>query len=159
MIYIGADHRGWRLKEEINKWLEANHYEFRDLGAKKYDKEDDYPDVTIKVCEIVAVRQLAESAKGILVCGSGAGASVAANKVKGIRAGLCTSEKQAKAARNDDDINVLCLSADSVSVEDNLKIVSVFLATMFSSEERYIRRINKIKTYEAQVSWRNIAKY
>ena len=148
MIYIGADHRGWRLKEEINKWLEANHYEFRDLGAKKYDKDDDYPDVAIKLSETVAI----EGARGILVCGSGAGASVAANKVKGAMAGLCTSEKQAKAARNDDNINVLCLSADSVSVEDNLKIVSVFLATMFSSEERHIRRINKIKTYEAQVS-------
>lgn len=148
MIYIGADHRGFRLKEEINKWMEAEHYEFRDLGATEYDKEDDYPDISIKLSEIIAI----EGARGILVCGSGAGASVAANKVKGVRAGLCTSEKQAKAARNDDDINVLCLSADSVSVEDNLKIVSVFLATLFSSEERHIRRINKIKDYEIKVS-------
>ena len=148
MIYIGADHRGFRLKEEISKWLENQHYEFRDLGAKSYDKEDDYPDYAIKLSETVAI----EGAKGILICGSGAGASVAANKVKGIRAGLCTSEKQAKAARNDDDINVLCLSADAVSVEDNIKIVSIFLATMFSSEERHIRRINKIKIYETQIS-------
>ena len=139
MIYIGADHRGFRLKEEICKWLESQHYDFRDLGAKEYDKEDDYPDISIKVAETVAT----EGAKGIVICGSGAGASVAADKVKGIRAGLCTSEKQAKAARNDDDINVLCLSTDAVSVDDNIKIVSVFLATMFSSEERHIRRINK----------------
>jgi ribose 5-phosphate isomerase B len=148
MIYIGADHRGLRLKEEIKKWMESQQYEFRDLGAKEYDKDDDYPDIAIKLAETVAI----ESARGILVCGSGAGASVAANKVRGIRAGLSTSEKQAKAARNDDDINVLCLSADSVSVEDNLKIVSVFLATLFSSEERFIRRINKIKDYEIKVS-------
>ncbi len=148
MIYIGADHRGFRLKEEIKKWLETEHYEYRDLGAIEYDKEDDYPDIAIKIAETVAI----EGQKGILVCGSGAGASVAANKVRGIRAGLCTSEKQAKAARNDDDINLLCLSADSVSVEDNLKITSVFLATLFSSEERHVRRINKIKDYEIKIS-------
>jgi ribose 5-phosphate isomerase B len=147
MIYIGADHRGFRLKEEIKKWLESQQYEYRDLGAKEYDKEDDFTDVSIKLAETVAT----EGVKGILICGSGAGASIAANKVKGIRAGLCTSEKQTKAARNDDDINVLCISADAVSVEDNIKIVSVFLATMFSSEERYIRRINKIKTYESSI--------
>jgi ribose 5-phosphate isomerase B len=148
MIYIGADHRGYRLKEEVSKWLEAEHYEYRDLATREYDKNDDYPEISIKLAETVAI----EGAKGILICGSGAGASIAANKVKGIRAGLCTSEKQAKAARNDDDINVLCISADMVSVEDNIKIVSVFLATTFSSEERYIRRINQIKTYESQVS-------
>jgi ribose 5-phosphate isomerase B len=148
MIYIGADHRGFRLKEEIKKWLENQQYEYRDLGAKEYEKEDDFTDISIKLAETVAT----EGARGILICGSGAGTSIAADKVKGIRAGLCTSEKQVKAARNDDDINVLCISADLVSVEDNIKIVSVFLATMFSSEERYIRRINKIKTYESQVS-------
>lgn len=148
MIYIGADHRGFRLKEEIKKWLEGQQYECRDLGAKDYDKDDDFPDISIKLAETVAI----EGAKGILICGSGAGASIAANKVKGVRAGLCTSEKQTKASRNDDDINVLCISADSVSVEDNIKIVSVFLATMFSSEERHVRRINKIKTYESQIS-------
>jgi ribose 5-phosphate isomerase B len=148
MIYIGADHRGYRLKEEIKKWLEESHYEFRDLGAKDYDKEDDYPDISIKLAEKVAI----DNAKGILVCGSGAGASIAANKVKGIRASLCTSEKQVRAARNDDDVNVVCLSADSISVEDNLKIVAVFLGTMFGSEERYIRRINKIKKYETENS-------
>lgn len=148
MIYIAADHRGFRLKEEIKKWLEVNHYEFRDLGAKEYDKNDDYPDFAIDIAEKVAI----ENARGILICGSGAGASIAANKVRGIRAGLCTSEKQSKAARNDDDINLLCLSADAVSVEDNIKIVSVFLETRFSSEERFIRRINKIKDYEIKVS-------
>jgi ribose 5-phosphate isomerase B len=148
MIYIGADHRGFRLKEEIKKWLESQQYEYRDLGVEEYDKNDDYPEISIKLAEKVAI----DGARGILICGSGAGASIAANKVKGIRAGLCTSEKQVKAARNDDDINVICISADLVSVEDNIKIVSVFLATMFSSEERYVRRIKEIKTYESQIS-------
>ena len=148
MIYIGADHRGFRLKEELKKWMESQQYEFRDMGPTEYVKDDDFPDISIKLAEKVAT----ENAKGILICGSGAGASIAANKVKGIRAGLCTSEKQARAARNDDDINVLAISVDSVSMEDNTKIVSVFLGTMFSSEERHIRRINKIKKYETEVS-------
>ena len=148
MIYIASDHRGFRLKDELKKWLENQHYEFRDLGANKYDKDDDFPDFAFKLAETVAV----DNAKGVLICGSGAGACIAANKVKGIRAGLCTVEKQARAARNDDDINVLCLSADAVSMEDNIKIMAVFLATMFGSEERYIRRINKIKKYETEIS-------
>lgn len=148
MIYIGADHRGFRLKEEIKKWLESQQYEYRDLGANEYRKEDDYPEISIKLAEMVVT----ENSRGILICGSGAGACIAANKVKGIRAGLATSEKQVKAARDDDDINILCVSADLISVEDNIKIVSVFLATMFSSEERHIRRINQIKEYESKVS-------
>jgi ribose 5-phosphate isomerase B len=147
MIYIGADHRGFRLKEEVKKWLESQQYEYRDLGAVKYEKDDDYPDISIKLAETM----ITDNGKGILICGSGAGACIAANKVRGVRAGLCTSEKQTKAARNDDDINILCISADAVSVEDNIKIVSVFLATMFSSEERHIRRINKIKEYESKI--------
>ncbi|MBP9817492.1 RpiB/LacA/LacB family sugar-phosphate isomerase [Candidatus Shapirobacteria bacterium] len=148
MIYIGADHRGFRLKEEIKKWLMENHYESRDLGANEYDKEDDYTDIAIMVGEKV----VGDNGKGVVICGSGAGASIAANKVRGVRAGLCTSEKQAKAARNDDDVNLLCLSADAVSVEDNIRIVEIFLETLFSSEERYIRRINKIKEYETEIS-------
>ena len=118
------------------------------MGANEYRKEDDYPEISIKLAEMVVT----ENSRGILICGSGAGACIAANKVKGIRAGLATSEKQVKAARDDDDINILCVSADLISVEDNIKIVSVFLATMFSSEERHIRRINQIKEYESKVS-------
>jgi ribose 5-phosphate isomerase B len=146
MIYIAADHRGFRLKEEIKKWLETELYEFRDLGAYEYDKEDDYPLYAIKIGETV----IKENTRGILICGSGAGASIAANKVRGIRAGLCTSVRQAASARSDDNINLLCLSADWVSVEDNQKITDTFLKTPFSSEERHIRRINQIKDYETQ---------
>lgn len=146
MIYIAADHRGFRLKEEIKKWLETELYEFRDLGPVDYNREDDYPKFAFELGETV----IKENARGILICGSGAGASIAANKVLGIRAGLCTSVKQASAAKNDDNINILCLSADWVSLEDNQKIVETFLKTLFSSEERHIRRINQIKDYEAK---------
>jgi ribose 5-phosphate isomerase B len=146
MIYIAADHRGFRLKEDLKKWLETELYEFRDLGAAEYNREDDYPEIAIKLGETVVQDQ----GRGILICGSGAGASIAINKVVGIRAGLCTSVKQAIAARTDDNINVLCLSADWVSSEDNQKIVENFLNTLFSSEERHLRRINQIKDYESK---------
>lgn len=146
MIYIAADHRGFRLKEDLKKWLETELYEFRDLGATEYNRDDDYPEIAIKLGETVAKEQ----GRGILVCGSGAGASIAANKVDGIRAGLCTNTKQVAAARNDDNINVLCLSSDWVSAEDNQKITETFLKTLFSSEERHIRRINQIKDYETK---------
>ena len=146
MIYIAADHRGFRLKEEIKKWLETGLYEFRDLGSSEYNRDDDYPQFAIKLGETV----IRENGRGILICGSGAGASIAANKVAGIRAGLCTSVKQAVAARTDDNINLLCLSADWVSQEDNEKITESFLNTLFSSEQRHIRRINQIKDYETQ---------
>ena len=126
MIYIAADHRGFRLKEEIKKLLETELYEFRDLGAFEYDRNDDYPDFAIKIGEKITQ----ENARGILICGSGAGASIAANKVKGIRAGLCTSVKQAASARSDDNINLLCLSADWVSLDDNQKITDTFLKTL-----------------------------
>jgi ribose 5-phosphate isomerase B len=146
MIYVAADHRGFRLKEELKKWLETELYEFRDLGASDYNRDDDYPEIAIKIGETV----VKENAGGILICGSGAGASIAANKVNGIRAGLCTSVKQATAAKSDDNINLLCLSADWVSEEDNQKISETFLKTPFSSDERHIRRINQIKDYESK---------
>ena len=119
MIYIAADHRGFRLKEELKKWLEKNLFEFRDLGATKYDQDDDYPLIAIKLGETV----VHENSRGVLICGSGAGASIAANKVIGVRAGLCTSVKQASASRNDDNINILCLSSDWISLDENQKIL------------------------------------
>ena len=146
MIYLGADHRGFNLKERVKEWLNEWGVEFRDLGAEKYEKEDDYPVIAFRVAETVA----SERTKGILICGSGIGAEVAANKVEGIRAGLGYSEKQIRAARNDDDINVICLNADEVDEETNKLLVSTFLNTLFGSEERYIRRIKEIKDYETK---------
>ncbi len=146
MIYLAADHRGFRLKEELKKMLDKELYEYRDLGALKYNKDDDYPVFAIKLAETV----VKEKARGILVCGSGAGASIAANKVLGARAGLCTSPQQAAASRSDDDINILCLSADWISLETNQEILKHFLNTLFSGEERHIRRLLQIKDYESQ---------
>lgn len=146
MIYIGADHRGWELKEKVKEMLIEEGIDFVDLGNANYDPEDDYPIIAFKLAEKVAV----ENGKGILLCGSGVGVAIVANKIKGIRAGICMTEKQVVAARNDDDINILCLSADLVNEEMNSNIVKLFIETHFGSEERFVRRINLIKQYELE---------
>lgn len=148
MIFIGADHRGFNLKQKIIQMLRDENFEVTDMGPNEYNPYDDYPDIAITVGEKV----ISENGKGILICGSGVGVCVAANKVKGIRAGLCLLAKQANAGRNDDDMNVLCLNSDMVPEEDNMDIVRTFLNTNFGSEERFIRRIKKIQTYETSTS-------
>jgi ribose 5-phosphate isomerase B len=145
-ILIGADHRGWRLKSIIVEKLRERGIAVEDLGYRDYDKNDDFADITVDL----ANRVVHEKTKGILICRTGIGTSIMANKVDGVRAGLCTLIKQARLARNDTDINILCLSADLVSQEKNLRIVNKFLNTIFSSGENYIRRINKIKQYESK---------
>jgi ribose 5-phosphate isomerase B len=143
MIYLGADHRGYSQKERISGELEMWGYDFTDL-TKKIDEEDDYPDIALSLGEKVA----REKVKGIILCGSGGGMCMAANKVPGVRAGLGFEEKQVRKLREDDDINVLCLSTDFVDEEKNVALVRIFLETVFSSEERDIRRIKKITKYE-----------
>lgn len=146
LVYIGADHRGYQLKESIKNWLSNEGYVVNDTGNSEYNKDDDYPDFAIGLGEVVA----RNGGKGILICGSGVGMVAAANKVKGIRAGLCSSSREAYNGRNDDDMNVLCLSANLVDEATNQEIVRIFLETPFGSEERYIRRINKIRDYESK---------
>ena len=144
VIYVGSDHRGFYLKNKIVKFLREKEYQIKDLGATKYNEEDDYSDIAIKLAEKV----VRENTRGILICESGVGVCISANKVDGARAALCTTEKQARLARTDDDVNILCLAAGLVDEETNLEIVNSFLETVFASEERFIRRINKIKKYE-----------
>jgi ribose 5-phosphate isomerase B len=143
VVYVGADHRGFKLKDKIVSELREKDWVVTDL-TKKYDPEDDYPDISIEVAEKV----VKEQALGILVCGSGAGATITANKVNGVRAAMAMNKKQARKIKEDDDVNILCLSTDFVNDEDNLEIVTEFLEAIFMTEERFIRRINKIKTYE-----------
>lgn len=144
LVYIDADHRGFNFKKKLVEFLRGLEYEVRDLNMSGFDEEDDYSEIGIKLAEKVA----RENVKGILICGSGVGICIAANKVDGVRAALCTNEKQARLARTDDDANILCLSAELINEETNLEISKTFLETVFSSEERFIRRINKIKEYE-----------
>ncbi|MEJ0021319.1 MAG: RpiB/LacA/LacB family sugar-phosphate isomerase [Candidatus Doudnabacteria bacterium] len=141
-VYLGADHGGYKLKEEIKNWLKEWGIDFEDLGAKKFDSEDDYPDFAWPV----GVRVGSElDSFGILVCRSGQGECIVANKAKGARAALAWNEKTAHAARNDDDANILCLAADYTTLDEAKKIVHTFLTTPFADEERFNRRVNKVK--------------
>ena len=144
MIFIGADHRGFELKAKINKWLAGRGYEFEDVGAFEYDHEDDYADYAILVAERVAER----NKRGVVICGSGVGVDIAANKVKGVRCGLGWEEDQVHAARKEDNINVLALAADNIDEKKAMKLVETFLETEFVETDRYLRRVEKIARWE-----------
>lgn len=145
MIYLGADHRGFKLKAEIKKWLDSEKISYEDMGAHEMEPDDDYPVIAKNVALKVAANP---EHRGILICGSAAGACVAANKVKGIRAAGVWNVAMARAARNDDDLNILCLSADSQSIEDVKPITQVFLNTAFDPAERHVRRLKQIEDLE-----------
>lgn len=142
-VLVGADHRGFKLKDKIIADLREKGWSVTDVSGK-YDSDDDYPDVAVNLGEKV----VANNSLGILICGSGAGVCAAANKVKGVRAAMAINARQARKMKEDDDINVLCLSADFMGEEENLEIAQEFLKAVFASEERFIRRIRKIKKYE-----------
>lgn len=144
VVYIGTDHRGFNLKNKIALNLREKGWVVTDLSTE-YNPEDDYPDISIEVAQ----RVVKEKALGILICGSGAGVTIAANKVDEARAALAMDKKQARKIKEDDNVNVLCLTTDFVNDEDNLEIAKEFLEAIFMTEERFIRRINKIKKYEA----------
>ena len=144
-IYLGADHGGFKLKEKIKTWLTEWGFAFEDLGAHSLVEGDDYPDYAVPVAQKVATEP---GALGILACRSGQGECVVANKVKGIRAVVAWSQESAMVSRNDDHVNILCLAADHVGMAEQQKIVRVFLSTPFAGEERFQRRIDKIKQLE-----------
>lgn len=145
-VYLGADHKGFELKEKIAKWLFDMNYEFEDLGADKLDPEDDYT----KYAEQVAllVRDNANT-RGVLICGSGVGVDVVANKFDGIRASIGKAVLQVKAGRNDDDMNVLVLAADFTIEKDAKAMLIAFLETKFSGKARFERRLQEIERIEA----------
>ncbi len=145
MIYLGTDHGGYELKEQIKVFLAENKIEFADLGAYSFESEDDYPDFIIPVSQKVAENP---QNLGIVIGRSGNGEAIAANKVKGVRAALCLNEEMARKAKQHNNANVLSLGADYTSVDEVKKIVKLFIETPFSSEERHIRRIEKIKKLE-----------
>lgn len=141
MIAIGCDHGGFLLKQEIIKFLEDSKIEYKDFGC--YDEGScDYPIFARKVAESVLSK---ESEKGILICGTGIGISIAANKMKGIRAALCHDCFSAEATRQHNDANILAMGARVVGAGHAIKIVDTFLNTDFSNDERHIRRINLIE--------------
>ena len=144
-IAIGADHGGYPLNERIIEELGRAGHELIDFGTHDASIPDDYPDYAKQVAETV---QSGAADIGILVCGSGVGAAVAANKLRDIRAALCGDTYSARQSREHDDCNVLCLGARVVGVELALEIVRAFVAARFTGEERHRRRLAKIQALE-----------
>ncbi len=145
-IAIGADHGGFALKGVISRYLAGRDDEVLDYGAQN-DEPSDYPDYAMAVAE--AIRN-GKAEKGILICGSGVGASVAANKFPGIRAAVCHDSFSAHQGVEDDDMNVLCMGARIVGAELAKEIVERFLAARFSGAERHVRRLGKVRKIEQQ---------
>ncbi len=143
-VAIGADHGGFALKNELIARL-SNRYDILDLGAHQFDFGDDYPDVTEKVAQTVTS---GKAQRGVLVCGSGVGACIAANKVPDIRACLCHDTYSAHQGVEHDDMNVLCLGARVIGFELAVELVVTFLEASFSGEERHRRRVAKIVDLE-----------
>jgi ribose 5-phosphate isomerase B len=139
-VYLGADHGGYDLKEDLKKELEEEDFQIVDLGANILKQDDDYPEFAKKVC--LKVREEEES-YGVLICRSGIGMSIAANKVKGIRAGLCTKMGQIVKCRAHNDCNVMVLAADFTDASQAAGFIRTFLAGSFSGEDRHQRRIDQ----------------
>lgn len=146
MIYIGSDHGGFRLKENVKKFLKKEKIKVTDLGAKKLQPKDDYIDYAALVAKKVSAKPAGDI--GILICRSGQGVAIAANKFKNVRASLVWNTTEAKMSRQDDMSNILCLPADYISPSMAEHIVSAWLATPYSKEERHIRRVKKISALE-----------
>ncbi|MEK7658069.1 MAG: RpiB/LacA/LacB family sugar-phosphate isomerase [Patescibacteria group bacterium] len=148
LIYIGADHRGFHLKEFVKKFLKESGREVVDVGNAEYNENDDYPDFAKAAAK--AVSENLENRRGIVICGSGVGVDIVANKFDGIRSALANNVRQAILSRKDDDANVLALAAEFINEEEAKKILTAWLETPFSKEEKYKRRLAKINEYEKE---------
>lgn len=146
MLYLGADHRGFELKEKIKQYLEEQHISFEDMGAFEYNKDDDYPDFAYAVARKVGEKP--EENKGILLCGSGHGVDIVANKVEGAYSFLAWSKQVAVLHES---ANILTLPADFLSFDEAIEIVGLFFSAAFplpGREERDARRMKKIQQIE-----------
>lgn len=144
-IAVGSDHAGYYLKESLVKYLNTQSYEINNIGSFHPESDDDYPDYAIKVAQLVAN---GEAEKGVLVCGTGIGVSIAANKVQGIRAAVCHDVSSAKLARAHNNANIICFGARLIGEQVAFDCLDIFFSTAFLAE-RHQRRIEKISNYEA----------
>ncbi|MBL7054075.1 ribose 5-phosphate isomerase B [Patescibacteria group bacterium] len=144
-IFIGADHAGFNLKEKIKQYLVKLNVKYEDLGSFDIDKQDDYPDFAIKVARMVKNNK---DSRGIIICDTGIGVCITANKVKGIMAANVFNKKMASRARQHNNTNILCLGHNHISFYKAKKIIKAWLNTEFSHASRHQRRLNKIKEIE-----------
>lgn len=143
MIYLGTDHAGFPLKEKVKVFLKKKNLTFVDL-SQKLNAKDDYPDIAKKVAKAVKKNNASVENVGILVCGTGVGIDMAANRFRGIRAAPVYDEYTTVQSRAHNDANVICLRGRRFSAKKALKLVDLFLKTPFSGEERHKRRIKKL---------------
>lgn len=144
-IGIASDHGGFELKQFILLSLRDEGYSVQDFGNKTYQSADDYPDYVIPLAQALNAKQID---RAIAICGSGVGASVAANKIPGVRACLINDTFSAHQGVEDDDMNMICLGGRVVGHAMAMELVNTFLTASFTGAERHIRRLNKIKAYE-----------
>jgi ribose 5-phosphate isomerase B len=142
-IYIGSDHNGYELKQHIADFLRRSGHEVVDEGDEKLDPQDDFPQFAGRTVHALLGDKDHES-KGVLICGSGQGMCIAANRFKGIRACLCLDAAEARVARNDDDCNVLCLPGRLLNNEEAEAVVNAWLLTPFAGADRFKRRIKEL---------------
>ena len=140
-VAVAADHAGYALKGEIVSWLESEGHQVTDLGAHDLDPDDDYPDFAVAVAGSVST---GEAERGIVVCGSGVGACITANKVKGIRACLCHDTYSAKQGVEHDDMNVICVGGRIIGIDLTKAVLQAFLGAGFIPEPRFQRRLDKM---------------
>ena len=145
-IFLGADHRGYKLKEHIARWLYELNYEFEVLGAESLDPNDDYSKYASEVASLVAK---SPGSKGVLLCGSGVGVDVVANKFDDVRSSIGKSVLQVKAGRSDDDMNILVIASDFTTEKEAKGMLIAFLETKFDGAERHKRRLEDIEKIEA----------
>ncbi|MCE5329639.1 ribose 5-phosphate isomerase B [bacterium] len=145
-IYLGSDHAGFELKEKIKDFLKDLGYQYEDLGPKKYEAGDDYPDYA----SIVAKQTAKSDGRGILICSSGVGMCITANKINGIRAVDAYNVKMVQKSREHNNTNILCIGQDYINPELAKEIIKVWLETDFSTEEKHHRRVQKIADVEKE---------
>jgi ribose 5-phosphate isomerase B len=146
-IGIATDHGGFNLKEELLKQLREAGHEVVDFGAHRLNQGDDYPDYVVPLAEAVAAQKVD---RGVAICGSGVGASVCANKIRGVRAALIHDHFSARQGVEDDHMNILCMGGRTVGPSVALDLVQTFLAAEFSQAPRHLRRLSKVASLEAQ---------
>ena len=144
-LAVGADHAGYDLKESVIPWLRSLGHEVADLGAYQLDPDDDYPDFASAVADAV---NSGKAARGVVICGSGVGASISANKVPGIRACLCHDTYTGHQGVEHDDMNVICMGARVIGLELCKEILAAFLSAKFIPEPRFQRRLDKLNAIE-----------
>jgi ribose 5-phosphate isomerase B len=144
-IGIATDHGGFSLKEELVKQLREAGHEVVDFGAHGLNQGDDYPDYVVPLAEAVAAQKVD---RGVAICGSGVGASVCANKIRGVRAALIHDHFSARQGVEDDHMNILCMGGRTVGPAVALDLVQTFLAAEFSQAQRHLRRLSKVASLE-----------